>query len=243
MRRLQPFPPFHHGEFRIGVREMTPFSFAIGVWGLVTGVALVNAGLSHTASIVMTLTVYAGSAQLAVLPLLATRSPLWVVVVTATMVNMRFVLFSAASRRAFVGLPWYQRLFAGYLNGDVVFALFSRRFADATDHGTEEQYGFFLGSCILAWAAWQVGSFAGIFLGGLAPQDWGLELAAYLALLTVLAPMVVKLPAAAGVAVTVAIAVFTADWPMRLGLLVAIIVGVAVAISGETIRDRRAATT
>jgi predicted branched-subunit amino acid permease len=227
---------------RIGLREMTPFSFAIGVWGLVTGVALVNAGLSHTSSIVMTLTVYAGSAQLAVLPLLATRSPLWVVVVTATMVNMRFVLFSAASRRAFVGLPWYQRLLAGYLNGDVVFALFSRRFADDTEQGTPEQFGFFLGSCLLGWVAWQVGSFAGIFVGGLAPADWGLELAAYLALLSVLAPMVVKLPAAAGVLVTVVIAVFTAGWPMRLGLLLAIVVGVAVAITGETLRARRGVT-
>ena len=45
------------------------------------------------------------------------------VVVTATMVNMRFVIFSAASRKAFTGLPWYQRLSAGYLNGDVPFAL------------------------------------------------------------------------------------------------------------------------
>jgi predicted branched-subunit amino acid permease len=190
----------------------------------------------------MTITVYAGSAQLAVLPLLATGSPQWVVVVTATMVNMRFVLLSAASRRAFVGLPWYQRLLAGYLNGDVVFALFSRRFADAADHGTEEQYGYFLGSWILAWVAWQVGSFAGIFLGGLAPRDWGLELAAYLALLAVLVSMVVKLLVAAGVAVTIVIAVFTAGWPMRLGLLVSIIVGVAVAVGGETIRTRREAT-
>jgi len=239
--RAQLLPPFDHGEFRIGLREMTPFSFAIGVWGLVTGVALVNTGLTHAAAIVMTITVYAGSAQLAVLPLLATRAPLWVVVVTATMVNMRFVLFSAASRRAFVGLPWYQRLLAGYLNGDVVFALFSRRYADTTDHGTPEQYGYFYGACILAWWAWQVGSFAGIFLGGLAPRDWGLELAAYLALLTVLAPMMVKLPAVAGVAVTVVIAVLTAGWPMRLGLLVGIVVGVAVAVAGETIGERRGA--
>jgi predicted branched-subunit amino acid permease len=232
-------PPFDHGEFRTGLGEMTPFAFAIGVWGLVTGVAMVNAGLSPAGASVMTLTVYAGSAQLATLPLLASRSPLWVVVATATMVNMRFVIFSAASRKAFTSLPWHQRLFAGYLNGDVPFALFSRRFGDATEHGTREQYGYFFATCTLAWVAWQVGSFAGIVLGGAAPTDWGLDLAAYLALVGVLAPMLAKWPAVAGVATTVALAIPTAGWPMRLGLLVAIVAGVAVAIGVETFAERR----
>ena len=36
--------------------------------------------------------------------------------------------------------------------------------------------------------------------------------------------------------------VLAAGWPMRLGLLVSIIVGVAVAVGGETIRTRREAT-
>ena len=48
MRRFHLLPTFDHDECRIGVREMTPFSFAIGVWGLVTGVALVNAGLNRS---------------------------------------------------------------------------------------------------------------------------------------------------------------------------------------------------
>jgi len=157
------------------------------------------------------------------------------VVATATMVNMRFVIFSAASRKAFTSLPWHQRLFAGYLNGDVPFALFSRRFGDETEHGTREQYGYFYATCTLAWVAWQAGSFAGIFLGGLAPTDWGLDLAAYLALVGVLAPMLAKWPAVAGVATTVALAIPTAGWPMRLGLLVAIVAGVAVAIGVETL--------
>ncbi len=234
-------PPIDHDEFRVGMRQMVPFAFAIAVWGLVTGVAMVNAGLSMSSASLMTLTIYAGSAQLATLPLLATRAPLWIVFVTATMVNMRFVIFSAASRKAFTSLPWYQRLFAGYLNGDIPFALFSRRFADVTEHGTREQYGYFFATCTFGWVAWQAGSFAGFLLGGAAPTDWGLDLAAYLALVGVLAPMLAKWPAVAGVATTVALAIPTVDWPMRLGLLVAILAGVAVAVGVETYaaRDER----
>ena len=47
-----------------------------GAWGLVTGVAMVHAGLSVPLALLMILTVYAGSAQLASLPLLAAGTPM-----------------------------------------------------------------------------------------------------------------------------------------------------------------------
>ena len=49
---------------------MAPFAVAIAVWGFVTGVAMVNSGMPIPVGLLMTLTVFAGSAQLAVLPLL-----------------------------------------------------------------------------------------------------------------------------------------------------------------------------
>ena len=221
---------------------MIPFSVALGVWGMVTGVAMVNAGLTVSAALLMTFTVFAGSAQLAALPLIATGAPLPIVWATALLVNLRFVIFSAASRRSFVELPWLQRLFAGYVNGDLGFALFSRRFANATEHGTPQQHGYFYGTAAVNWVAWQAASVVGILLGGLAPTDWGLELAAYLGLLTVLIPMVQTFPAFSGVVVTAVLAIATVGLPMRLGLLVAVLAGVAVAVTGERLQSRRAVT-
>ena len=234
-------PPLDRATYREGLRVMAPLGIAIGVWGLVTGVAMVNAGLSVPLALFMTLTVYAGSAQLAVLPLLAAGAPLPVVWVTSLIVNLRFVIFAAASRRAFVHLPWPKRVLAGYLNGDLGFALFSQRFADADEQGNPEQWGFFYGCAIGNWVAWQVASVAGILLGGLAPKDWGLELAAYLALVAVLIPMMHKAPAIAGVVTSTIVAVLTVTLPMRTGLLVAVGAGVVVAMAAETWRDRRTA--
>lgn len=54
-------------------------SLGIAAWGLVTGVAMVKSGMSVPVAVVMSLLVYAGSAQLAVIPLLAAGAPLWVV--------------------------------------------------------------------------------------------------------------------------------------------------------------------
>lgn len=211
---------------------------AIGIWGLVTGVAMVNRGLSVPLAIIMTFVAFAGSAQLAALPLLAVGAPLPVVWVTALLVNVRFVIFSAASRRFFAKLPWKQRLFASYLNGDVGFALFARRFGDATDAGTPHQWGYFFGGAAVNWVAWQAASVAGILLGGLAPTDWGLELAALLALVAVLIPMVTRFPAAAGVLVTGILSIVTVGMPMRLGLLVSVLAGVSVAVFADATVQR-----
>ncbi|SIT72602.1 AzlC protein [Burkholderia sp. b13] len=43
----------------------------------------------------MSLLVYAGSSQLAVLPLLAAKLLMWTVLLTAAMANTRFIVFSA----------------------------------------------------------------------------------------------------------------------------------------------------
>lgn len=234
-------PALDRDGLREGVRAMAPVSVAIAVWGVVTGVALVNAGLGTGASLLMTATVYAGSAQLATLPLLVVGTPLPIVWATAMLVNLRFVIFAAASRRSFVGLPFRQRLLAGYLNGDLGFALYSQRFSDATEFGTPQQYGFFYGCGVMNWLVWQVSSVIGIFVGSLAPTEWGLELAATMALVAVLVPMVAKIPAVTGIAVTGVASLLTVGWPMRLGLIVSVFAGVAAALGTETAVTRRGA--
>ncbi|MFZ9628032.1 MAG: AzlC family ABC transporter permease [Ilumatobacteraceae bacterium] len=226
-------PALDRNGLREGRRAMRPVAAAIAVWGIVTGVAMVNAGLGLWPSLLMTFLVYAGSAQLATTPLLAASTPLPVVWVTAALVNVRFVIFAAAARRSFADLPFRQRVVAGYLNGDLGFALFSQRFGDAAT-GTPEQHGFFYACNSMNWVTWEVASIAGIFLGDLAPTEWGLELAASTALIAVLIPMVVRAPAIAGVTVTAVCSLLTIHLPMRLGLPVSVLVGVSAALAVES---------
>lgn len=218
---------------------MRPVALAIAVWGIVTGVAMVNAGLGAWPAVLMTLVVYAGSAQLATLPLLVAGTPLPVVWVTAALVNLRFVIFAAAARPSFVHLPFRQRVVAGYMNGDLGFALFSQRFGDSSETGTPEQLGFYYGCNSMNWFVWEVSSLVGIFVGDLAPTEWGLELAATTALVAVLVPMATRFPAVAGVAVAAACAVLTISLPMRLGLPIAVLAGVATALGAEWLGPQR----
>src|SRR5258707_13470411 len=74
-------------------------------WGIVAGVAMVSAGLSETQAVAMSVLVFAGTAQLAVLPLLIAKAPLWVVLATALFVNLRYVIYRAVLAPHFEHLP------------------------------------------------------------------------------------------------------------------------------------------
>ena len=65
-----------HPAFRLAAADMAGTSLGIAAWGLVTGVAMVKSGMSVGMAVFMSLLVYAGSAQLAVIPLLTVGAPL-----------------------------------------------------------------------------------------------------------------------------------------------------------------------
>jgi len=217
--------------FMEGVRDMAPASPGIAAWGLVTGVAMVQSGLSLAHALGLSAIAYAGSAQLAVLPLFAGGSPVWVIVLTAVMVNLRFVIYSAVLRKPLAHLPWQRRLLLGYLTGDLTFVLFMRRLE--RDPAWPQRGSYFFGMASVNWVVWHVTSLLGIALATRVPAQWGLDLAGTLALLALLIPFCLRPPAAAGVVVAACVAVAGYGWPLRLGLLAAILCGVIAAFGTE----------
>lgn len=217
-----------------GLRAVRPGLIALTIWGLVTGVAMVKAGLTEQQAIVMSLLVYAGSAQLTALPLMATGAPLWLIFAAGIIVNLRFLIFGAALHPFFRDLPWFKRLLLGYLAVDLSFVVFMPRFAEAVKKGTFEQHWFFMGTILPAWCAWQVSSIVGIALGAMVPVSWSLDFGAVLALLAMMIPYVTTRPVFASVVAAGVTAWLTQLWPLRLGLLAAVVVGIVVGMWVET---------
>jgi len=116
-------------EFRIGMRDMSPVALGIGAWGLMTGVAMVKSNMSVVEAVAMTLLVYAGSSQLAAIPLLFAGAPAWVILATGFCVNLRFVVFSLHLRPYLMHMPRWRRITHGYLTADMSYALFTRKYA------------------------------------------------------------------------------------------------------------------
>ena len=237
MNTAQIRSTIRHPAYLLGITDMTATAVGIGAWGLVTGVAMVKSGMSVPMALFMSLVVYAGSAQLSVLPLMAVGAPMWVVWLTAICVNLRFVIFSNMWRTYFKHLPLRQRLVAAYFSGDVIFVSFMKRYPDARVE--PDQIPYFSGAATTNWVAWQIPSIMGILLANVVPLSWGLGFAGVLALLGVLLSMLFDRATwlATGVAGTAAIAAFAL--PLKLNILVAIAAAVAAGLIIEAVDRRR----
>ena len=225
--------------WREGFKTGLPTLFGIAAWGLVVGIAMVKSGLSPVQAVGMTLLVFAGSAQLASLPLIAAAAPIWVIFATALVVNLRFVIFSALLGPHFAHLPWKQRFLLGYVSGDMTVAMFLQRYPSA--ERVAGKLSYLKGLMYPNWFAWQLGSLTGIFLGSAVPSEWGLGFAGTLAILCIMVPLIINSAALCGVVVAVAISVLAYGLPYKLGLLLAVVVGMVTAMTiEETVMKRHA---
>lgn len=224
--------------FTQGIRAVAATMLGISAWGLVTGVAMVKAGMSVPLAIATSLLVYAGSAQLAVLPLMVVGAPLWVVWFTATCVNLRFVILSSMWRTYFGHLRLAHRLALGYFSGDIIFVAFAQRFPEPEKK--PEQLPFFWGAAAANWVFWQVSSIAGILLAHVIPLEWGLGFAGVLALLGVLYSMLKDKATWMACVVACGAAVAAYALPLKMNILVAIAAAVTAGLLMEA-AERRAA--
>lgn len=231
-----------HPLFWVGAREMAGISMGLTAWGFMTGVAMVKSGLSLTESLLMSLLVYAGSAQLAAIPLLAAAAPLWVVWATAFCVNLRFVVFSLHLRPFLMFLPRPKRLKLGYFTGDVTYVLYTRRFAKPaeTEGQRRAHLAYLWGSGVCNWVFWQSSSVLGMVAGTAFPARWGLDFAATLALLGVTCSLAITRLRALAALLAAAAALVAYGLPYRLNIVVAIVVAVALTLLTEDRLSRRA---
>jgi len=213
---------------REGALAAIPLLIGIIPWGIVAGVAMVAAGLTKLQAAAMGVIVFAGSAQLAVLPLLVAKAPLWVMFATGLAVNLRYVIYSAVLAPYFERLSWGWRALLSYITVDQTFAVLVGKYSP---DDPAPKHWFFLGGSLVMWSVWQISSLIGIFAGALIPQEWSLEFAATLSLIAILMPLLFDRAVVCAALAAGAVSLATAAWPFRTGLLAAIAAGVAVGLT------------
>ncbi len=200
---------------------------------MVSGVAMVKGGLAVPWAIMMSLLVYAGSAQLAALPLIVAGAPLWVIVVTGLITNLRFVIYSAALRPHFADRSLRERAALGYFMTDFTFTRFMRSVQEGSLPVLNRD-AWFAGVCANNWITWQVSALAGIIGASYVPAEWGLEFTGTLALVALVGPSLNARPAVVGAIVAAIVALLAHPLPFKLGLFCGAIAGIAAA----TLADR-----
>ncbi|MBN8755079.1 MULTISPECIES: AzlC family ABC transporter permease [Variovorax] len=215
-------------EFRAGVRDMSSVALGIGAWGLMTGVAMVKSDMSVIEAVAMTLLVYAGSSQLAAIPLLAAGAPAWVILATGFCVNLRFVVFSLHLRPYLMHMPRWRRMLHGYLTADMSYALFTKKYQKPplTIAEQQSQEAYLTGNYFVTWCAWMGMSMLGVALANFIPQSWGLGFAGVLSLVAIVCSMATTRLRVLAALIAGATAVAAYALPLKLNIVVAI--GVAV---------------
>ena len=224
-----------HDEFRLGMRDIAPQTPGMVAWGLMTGVAMVKSGISVIEAIAMTLLVFAGSSQLAAIPLLAAAAPAWVILATGFCVNLRFVVFSLHLRSYLMHQPRWRRLVNGYLTTDITYVLFTRRFHAPPADGAQQQAqeAYLNGTNVLCWVSWMGSSLFGIVLANWIPPAWGLGFAGILCLLGIQCSLTSSRLRLLASVVAGIVAVLVYALPLKLNIVLAIVVAVAVSLAVE----------
>ena len=226
--------------FLAGLRETLPLIVGAIPFGIVFGALGVSNGLSPAATMGFSLFVFAGSAQAIAAGLVKAGTDVTIIILTTLVVNLRHALYSATLAPHLKGLGQKWLLPLGFWLTDESYLVVIDRYS-RTDSSPFKHW-FFLGSAVFMYANWQICTWIGIAAGNSIPnpQQWGLEFALPLTFIGMLVPSirtrsVLWASLSAGCA-----ALFFSGLPNRLGLIVAILIGVGVGVVTQRF-DRRSA--
>jgi predicted branched-subunit amino acid permease len=208
-------------EYRHGLRAGLGFGAAAGVVGISFGV-VAQPVMGSIAPIVMSVFVFAGSAQFGATAVLASGGGAVTAIATGAMLNARFLAMGLAAAPALRGGP-LRRALEGQAVVDASWALAARG-----EGGFDREA--LLGATIPQYPAWVLGTVIGVLLGGTIanPADFGLDAifpAFFLALLAaeLKRPMAVPVVALAGAIALALTPVLPAGLPVLLAAATALL--------------------
>ncbi|MBP9675194.1 MAG: AzlC family ABC transporter permease [Anaerolineaceae bacterium] len=151
--------------FKLWIKDLSPaFPVVLGYLpiGFAYGVLAAGAGMSIFNTLLMSLIVFAGSAQLVAVGLIVQGLNPWAIIATTLIVNLRHMLMSA-SLSPYMNL-WYRGQVAGFCFEltDETFGVHSLRFK----HG-DPAPGIAIHINLVCHFAWVLGSLLGVLAGGL----------------------------------------------------------------------------
>lgn len=210
----------------IGFRATLPLALGCMPFGLAYG-AVAHQSMAGWQVQLMSLTVFAGTAQFIGASMLAQGVSHLPILLTGLLLNLRLVLMSAA-------LAPYLRRAPRWLHPLVAQMLTDESFAvtiNAYDGSSEGDPLFAIGSGLAMYGLWQAATLAGVLLGATIPAGFGLEyaLAASIVCLLFLLVRTRRMALVAALAAMLAIILqplVSATWSVMVGTLLAATLGV-----------------
>ncbi|MBE0612300.1 MAG: AzlC family ABC transporter permease [Burkholderiales bacterium] len=225
-----------HPQFLAGFKACLPVLPGVMTFGMISGVAMVAAGMPYYLAILMSVMVYAGNAQLAALQLYTSGSPIAIAIMAALVINLRFSIYSLAiTPHLSAASPRWRPLLA-YILSDNGYAMTLRGYERPME--ALDKVWYYSGCCAAIWITWQTGTLVGVLLGAGIPAGWHLEFSILLAFLGIVAPTIRDRAIAAAACAAGVTAVLAWSLPLRLGLLLATAAGIITGMLVEKLQEK-----
>ena len=231
-------------EFLAGCRDEAPLLLGVAPFGMIYGIAALAAGVPAWLAQLASAIVFAGAAQLVIVQMLGAAAGALPIGLTAVLLNLRHMLYSASVAEHVRHLPRRWRLLLAYVLTDEAYAVAVLRYqqrhageadqAEHTDSGTpaadataDLRHWYFLGAGFTLWAGWQLSTAAGLLFGATIPAEWELDFAVPLTFIALLTLLLRERAGQAAALVAGLGALAFAALPYKLGLVAAIVLGLA----------------
>lgn len=214
-----------------GLRAVAPMVAAIIPFGVTAGVAGLDAGLGYALTQGMSIVIFAGASQIAAIQLLDAGAAVPIVVVTALLINLRMLMYSAHLAPHFHHLPAGWRGMMSYILTDQAYALTLPRVM--RDEAPAYNHWFYLGVAVPLWGVWQIATAFGYWAGTALPATWELGFIVPLIFLALLVMSIKSRPALVAAAVAGSLSVMGRGLPAGLGLTVGAVMGIVAGVVAE----------
>jgi len=230
--------PHDRHQFRLGIIKTLPLVLGLIPFGLAYGIVAVQAGFTVAETILMSVVVFAGTAQFMAVVMVQSGAGILLVIASTLLVNLRYLVMGLSlSPYLSETTPRWQRFLAFIISDESYLTSVTHYRDEAEAQGNRY---FMLASGGAMYITWNFLSLVGALAAHSItdPLKWGLDFAMPATFLTMLLPHVVTRRLAlvvvtAGTVATTAFVLIPGQWYIIVAVVAAVIVGVTL----ETLED------
>ena len=220
-------------SFKAGVIECLQLLPSYIPFGLVCGVAAVQAGLGEWGAVALATFAFAGSSQAVLTQFLSSGAPLTIAILSGLVVNLRMAVYSAAISQRIAGASRKERvLWAAFLVDQTFISNEAR-------HQRGEQMAhplaFYLGCALTLWPWWVLMNAIGAFAGAKLPASWQLDFTIPLSFVALVVPLLKSRSQMLAAVAGGAAGVLLYAMPLKLGLIAACALGTCVGMAADAL--------
>ncbi len=222
--------------FSKGFWDMLPLNLAVLPWGILCGSLAIQNGFTPLETQLMSLLVFAGSAQLVAIELIAKNTSMITLLITTFIISARHLLYGLAIRNKIIEQPLRWRGPIAFLLTDELFA-FSHH-PRAYRSKLRLYYALFAGGSF--YVAWNLWTFIGISAGQFLPDlsNLGLDFAIAAIFIALVIPNITNLAVLLACVTTAISMIFFKIIEFEFGLIAAALLGMFVGYYIQGFKER-----